>query len=46
MTTRDAYNGTILWKKPTTNWVTHFFPYKANPYAKHPEIVKAMIALI
>jgi len=31
LTARDAYNGTVLWKKPIQNWVFRFFPYKAGP---------------
>jgi outer membrane protein assembly factor BamB len=31
LTARDAYNGTVLWKKPIKNWVWRFFPYKAGP---------------
>jgi len=31
LTARDAYNGTVLWKKPIANWVWRFFPYKAGP---------------
>lgn len=28
---RDAFNGTILWKRPLANWFTHLFPYKSGP---------------
>jgi outer membrane protein assembly factor BamB len=31
LTARDAYNGTVLWKRPIENWVTRLFPYKAGP---------------
>ena len=28
---RDAYNGTILWKKPITKWFDHLFALKSGP---------------
>jgi len=31
LTARDAYNGTVLWKRPIGKWVTRLFPYKAGP---------------
>ena len=31
LTARDAYNGTVLWKRPIEKWVTRLFPYKAGP---------------
>jgi outer membrane protein assembly factor BamB len=31
LTARDAYNGTVLWKRPIDKWVTRLFPYKAGP---------------
>ncbi len=31
LTARDAYNGTVLWKRPIDKWITHLFPYKAGP---------------
>ncbi len=31
LTARDAYNGTVLWKKPISTWVNRFFSYKAGP---------------
>jgi outer membrane protein assembly factor BamB len=31
LTARDAYNGTVLWKRPIEKWVTWLFPYKAGP---------------
>lgn len=31
LTARDAYNGVILWKKPLTQWLTRFWPWKSGP---------------
>ncbi|MCB1226797.1 MAG: PQQ-binding-like beta-propeller repeat protein [Verrucomicrobiales bacterium] len=28
---RDAFNGTVLWKKPITKWNTHLWPLKSGP---------------
>ncbi|MCW0221503.1 MAG: PQQ-binding-like beta-propeller repeat protein, partial [Prosthecobacter sp.] len=28
---RDAFNGTILWKKPISPWSTHLWPLKSGP---------------
>lgn len=28
---RDAFSGTILWKKPIDSWVTHMWPFKSGP---------------
>jgi outer membrane protein assembly factor BamB len=28
---RDAYNGTILWKRPIAEWQDHLFPVKCGP---------------
>ncbi|MEI6714092.1 MAG: PQQ-binding-like beta-propeller repeat protein [Verrucomicrobiota bacterium] len=28
---RDAFNGTILWKKPIANWSDHLWPLKSGP---------------
>ena len=28
---RDAFNGTILWKKPITSWMTQLWPYRSGP---------------
>jgi len=28
---RDAFNGTILWKRPLGNWFTHLWPLKSGP---------------
>lgn len=28
---RDAFNGTILWKKPITTWRSHLWPLKSGP---------------
>ena len=28
---RDAFNGTILWKRPIANWHTHLFGLKSGP---------------
>ena len=28
---RDAFNGTILWKRPVSKWHTHLWPLKSGP---------------
>jgi len=28
---RDAFNGTILWKRPIEHWHTHLWPFKSGP---------------
>jgi len=28
---RDAFNGTILWKRPIPSWHTHLWPFKSGP---------------
>lgn len=28
---RDAFNGTVLWKKPIPKWSTHLWPLKSGP---------------
>ena len=28
---RDAFNGTILWKRPLADWYAHLIPYKSGP---------------
>jgi len=28
---RDAFNGTILWKRPIASWLTHIWPFKSGP---------------
>ena len=28
---RDAFNGTILWKRPIASWHTHLWPFKSGP---------------
>ena len=28
---RDAFNGTILWKRPIEHWYTHLWPLKSGP---------------
>ncbi len=28
---RDAYNGAVLWRKPITQWLTRFWPWKSGP---------------
>lgn len=28
---RDAFNGTLLWKKPIPDWSTHLWPLKSGP---------------
>ncbi|MEI7728722.1 MAG: PQQ-binding-like beta-propeller repeat protein [Verrucomicrobiota bacterium] len=31
LTARDAFNGTILWKRPIAEWQTHLWPLKSGP---------------
>ena len=31
LTARDAFNGTILWKRPIGKWHTHLWPLKSGP---------------
>jgi len=31
LTARDAFNGTILWKRPIGKWYTHLWPLKSGP---------------
>ncbi|MEJ2111629.1 MAG: PQQ-binding-like beta-propeller repeat protein [Acidobacteriota bacterium] len=31
LTARDAFNGTILWKRPIPEWQDHLFPMKSGP---------------
>ena len=31
LTARDAFNGTILWKKELPNWFNHLYPLKSGP---------------
>jgi len=31
LSARDAFNGTILWKRPIENWHTHLWPLKSGP---------------
>ena len=28
---RDAFNGTVLWKKPLPSWFPHLWPFKSGP---------------
>ena len=28
---RDAFNGTVLWKRPISEWVNHLWPLKSGP---------------
>ncbi|MCB1235181.1 MAG: PQQ-binding-like beta-propeller repeat protein, partial [Verrucomicrobiae bacterium] len=28
---RDAYNGVVLWRKPISQWLTRFWPWKSGP---------------
>ncbi|CAN5822387.1 hypothetical protein BH11VER1_BH11VER1_35280 [soil metagenome] len=37
---RDAFNGTVLWKKPITEWSTHLWPLKSGP----TELTKRLVA--
>ena len=31
LTARDAFNGSLLWKKPIGEWQTHYWPWKSGP---------------
>ncbi len=31
LTARDAFNGTVLWKREVPNWFNHLFPLKSGP---------------
>ncbi|MFP4057613.1 MAG: PQQ-binding-like beta-propeller repeat protein [Candidatus Brocadiia bacterium] len=31
LTARDAFNGTVLWKRPLRNWWNHLYPLKSGP---------------
>ena len=31
LTARDAFNGTVLWKRPLHDWFNHLFPLKSGP---------------
>jgi len=31
LTARDAFNGTILWKRPLRDWWNHLYPLKSGP---------------
>ncbi len=31
LTARDAFNGTVLWKKPIENWQSNLWPLKSGP---------------
>jgi hypothetical protein len=31
LTARDAFNGTVLWKRELPKWYNHFFPLKSGP---------------
>ncbi len=31
LTARDAFNGTVLWKRPLKNWWNHLYPLKSGP---------------
>ena len=31
LTARDAFNGSLLWKKPIGEWQTHHWPWKSGP---------------
>ena len=31
LTARDAFNGTMLWKRPITTWHSHLWPLKSGP---------------
>ncbi|MFB0555531.1 MAG: PQQ-binding-like beta-propeller repeat protein [Phycisphaerae bacterium] len=31
LTARDAFNGTVLWKRELPNWYNHLFPLKSGP---------------
>jgi len=31
LTARDAFNGTVLWKRPVPHWWNHLYPLKSGP---------------
>ncbi len=31
LTARDAFNGTVLWKRPLKDWFNHLYPLKSGP---------------
>ncbi|NOZ24407.1 MAG: PQQ-binding-like beta-propeller repeat protein [Planctomycetes bacterium] len=31
LTARDAFNGTVLWKRPIEKWYNHLYPLKSGP---------------
>ena len=37
---RDAFNGTVLWKKPIPEWSTHLWPLKSGP----TQLTKRLVA--
>lgn len=45
LTARDAYNGTVLWKRPVGTWVTRLFPYKAGPSTVPRRLVATDVAI-
>ncbi|MHC4804873.1 MAG: outer membrane protein assembly factor BamB family protein, partial [Planctomycetota bacterium] len=36
---RDAFNGTILWKRPIPSWHTHLWPFKSGPTQQQRRLV-------
>ena len=38
---RDAFNGTILWKKPIRTWFNHLIPYKSG----HGQLPRRLVAV-
>ncbi len=38
---RDAFNGTVLWKKPIPSWHTHLWPYKSG----HAQLPRRLVAV-
>lgn len=38
---RDAFNGTLLWRKPIEHWQSHFWPYKSGP----AQITRRLVAV-
>jgi len=45
LTARDAYSGTVLWKRPIDKWVTRLWPYKAGPSTVPRRLVASEDAL-
>jgi len=39
LTARDAFNGTVLWKKALPGWFNHLFPLKSGPAANTRRLV-------